>query len=198
MTLWLKRKSQDSRVYMCLKELRWDLEQSSGLRRAKVAAMAALLPTTMLTKLGHLDSTFDRPLDFPRDTLMDLYKILEDLRNTGKLQLKRTQRNMSQFGLELPEFAADHAIVSNRALEVWMATIGAGILPNRRDDAREVWSLLHGSRAFLDDAIASIQATEKQTEEMSGQPSAGFSTVYTNSEWKELCEFVPSQLRRPS
>ena len=42
---WLQKKSENARVHMCVKELKWDLESASPLRRAKILAMAQLLRT---------------------------------------------------------------------------------------------------------------------------------------------------------
>jgi len=195
MASWLTRKGQDSRVYMCLKELRWDVEQSSEIRRAQILAISAFVRVNILAEYpDDLSGILDRPLDFSRDRLMELYELLEDFRNANTVQLNQTQKNMRRFGMNLPQFAADHAAISGRALEVWMATIGAGVLPKRRDEAREVWKLLGAARPFLDDAIEAIRSTEKQTAELTGEPSAGFSNLYTTAEWEELCAFVPSQL----
>jgi len=64
----------------------------------------------------------------------------------------------------------------------------------RQDEARQVWKLLGAARPFLDDAIEGIRSTEKQTAELTAEPSVGFSNLYTTAEWKDLCAFVPSQL----
>lgn len=55
---------------------------------------------------------------------------------------------------------------TRRALEIWMATIGAGITVDRRDDVRDIWKLLEQSKPYLDTAMDEILADENKTSDM--------------------------------
>ncbi|CAD5265873.1 hypothetical protein BOSE62_30244 [Bosea sp. 62] len=44
---WLAKKSENARVYMCVKEVLWDLEKADGLRRATLLMLAQWFRLTM-------------------------------------------------------------------------------------------------------------------------------------------------------
>lgn len=137
----------------------------------------------------------DRPLDDSRDDLMKFYESLEDIRNNHTLQIAHTKKMMRQMGVALPKFAEEHAKQTNRSLEIWMATVGAGIAFGRRDDVREIWKLLIRSKLSLDEAMDEIVTTENKTIEMTGQEGSMFSD-YDREEWKVACNFLPAQFSK--
>lgn len=130
---WLAKKGQQSRVYMCIKEVKWDLESADAVRRAMIVAMATIIRVDVIEGSGLPQEVLNRPLDYSRDDLMRFYVQLEDIRNANNLQIQNVQKMMRRFGTELPDFAIEHAKLTGRALEVWMCTIGAGIAVDRRD-----------------------------------------------------------------
>ena len=189
---WLAKKAQDTRINMCVKEVVWDLESGDGLRRATILALAQLLRSSFQEE-RLLTEALDRPLNLGRDDLLSLYERLETLRNQGTAQLEDTQASMRRFGTELPQFAIDHAKSMRRGLEVWMCTIGAGIVAARRDDVRDIWSYLSGAFDHVEEAISHLRDVERRTGEMTGSADAmGFALIETN-QWIELCRFIPSE-----
>lgn len=192
---WLKKKGQDSRVYMCIKEVRWELESGDSVKRAKILAIASVLGNELFTAGDIPVDVLDRPLDYSRSDLMRFYEVLENIRNNNTLQFTHMKKMMGQFGMEFPAFAEDHMKLARKALEVWMATVGSGIATERRDDVRIIWKLLVQSKPYLDEAMDAIKETEQKTMVMTGQQGGMFSN-YEKVAWKEACDFLPSQFSK--
>lgn len=192
MLQWIGKKGEDARVYMCIKEIKGELGVADGVQRATILAMAQLLRPSLFEDTGTANIV-DRPLDYSRSELMKFYGGLEDIRNQGAIEIENTKANMLRFGMELPQFAIDHAKNTSRGLEVWMCTLGAGICPNRREDVREIWSHLTGSLDDIAVAINKIKEVERRTLEMTGAVESMFTPSY--SEWFGLCDYVPSMFK---
>jgi len=192
MLKWLARKGEDSRVYMCIKEVKWDLETANPLKRATTLAMAQLVHRTTIIEAG-LHEAFDRPLEHSRDTLFRLYTGLEDIRTKSRLELDATKANMRRLGVELPSFAVEHAKTTTRGLEVWMCTLGAGISPHLLDEVRTIWGHLGGSRDHVDQAIAHLREVERRTLELTG--ANGMQFPVSDHDWRVHCFYVPAMFR---
>ncbi len=74
-----------------------------------------------------------------------------------------------------------------------MCTLGAGVVPNRRDDVRKIWRHMRQAGPYLEEAIKQIIENEKLTEGVTGQQAAFFSN-FDETDWRRLCDFSPSQL----
>ncbi len=192
---WLKKKVQNSRVYMCTKEVKWELESGDIIKRAKILAIVSVLGREFFNSGDIPIDVIDRPLDYSRDDLMKFYIIMEDIRNNHTLQIAHTKKMMSKLGIEFPSFAEEHAKLTGRSLEILMATIGAGITVERRDDVREIWSLLIKSKELLIKAMDEIIETESKTMEITGQ-KGGMFAEYGCEEWLAACEFIPAQFKK--
>jgi hypothetical protein len=192
---WLAKKAQNSRVYMCIKEVKWELETATPLKQATILALAQFIRGGMLEEVNVPHAMLDKPLDYSRRDLWSIYDVLETLRNHNTLQLDATIKNARRVGMELPQFSIDHAKATSRALEVWMATIGAGIVPDRRDDVRAIWTHLTGSYDHVGEAIIHLQNVEQRTSEMAGAPAEGMFAQIDPNDWREICRFVPSALK---
>lgn len=191
MLQWIGKKGEDARVYMCIKEIKGELGVADGVQRATILAIAQWLRQSMFDDNG-MANVVDRPLDYSRSELMKFYGGLENIRNQSAVEMEHTKANMLRLGLELPQFAIDHAKNTARGLEIWMCTLGAGICPNRREDVREIWSYLTASLDHFAVAITNIREVERRTGEMTG---AGPIFNVTYSEWFGLCEYVPSMFK---
>lgn len=192
---WLTRKAQNSRVYMCIKEVKWDLEASDSIRRAMIFAIAQLFRVEVLEKEGLSISIFNYPAGHPRERIMRFYEQLEDVRNLGNLQLDQTKKGLERIGIELPNFAISHAKNTTRGLEVWMCILGTGIVPDRQDDVHKIWSLLAASSAMLTEAISKLKKIEEMTNEATGMPTGGMFGNVSDEHWIEACQFVPGIFR---
>ena len=134
---WLQKKSENARVHMCVKELKWDLESASPLRRAKILAMAQLLRTGY-SEMTSFDDALENPLDYPREQMALMYTEMENMRNSATVQLSQLKKGFTRMGVQLPEEMEDHVKLTNRAIEVWMTLFGCGLAPDVRDDVREM------------------------------------------------------------
>jgi hypothetical protein len=76
---------------------------------------------------------------------------------------------------------------AQRGLEIWMCTLGAGIVPKCRDDVRLIWSYLVGSMSSLPVAIQELRSIERRTTEMTGQASTEMFGNITTEQWMEFC-----------
>lgn len=189
---WLVKKGQQSRVYMCIKEVMWELQSSDSVRRAMILAIASVLRVKAIEGSGIPHDILDRPLDYSRDDLMRFYGQLEDIRNANTLQIQHVRKTMRRLGEELPEFAVQHARNTGRGLEVWMCTIAAGIAVDRRDDVRDIWRLMISSKRSLLEAFKRLRATEQRTAEMTGVAGSEMFIAIEDQSWFEACRFVPS------
>jgi hypothetical protein len=181
---WLLRKSQNSRVFMCIKELKWELESKDQLHRASVLAIAQLFRERALSA-EIPQRVLDVPFDCTRKELLTYYTGLEDLRNLASARLGDTQRNFKRLGLELPQYAVEHAKACNRGLEVWMCTIGAAVVPERRDDVERIWRHLRDAAALVPTAIARLRDLERKIDDRM------FDHVLDDV-WIASCAFFPS------
>ncbi len=188
---WLAKKGEDTRVYMCIKEVKWDFENSLPVKRGMILALAQFYRNQVLGQIGVPEDIFDNPLQYRRSDLMGFYNILEDARNQSRLELDVNKKNMKNFGMELPNFAIDHANNTNRALEVWMCTLGAGISPDKRDDVREIWEMIYSARKTLPESLKQLRDIEKQTGEMTSQITDMFNGM-NDQEWIDACDYLPS------
>ena len=96
---WLASKGQNSRVYMCIKEVKWELETADAVKRATVLAVAQFLRDEALSAAEISMDVLDRPLDYRRDDLMGFYEQLETIRNHNGVQIEAIKRNMRRLGI---------------------------------------------------------------------------------------------------
>lgn len=181
---------------MCVKEVKWDIETADHSRRGMLLAIATALRLNALENSGIPRSVLDKPLDYSRTDLLRFYSAMEDIKNLNTLQIKQTQKNMERTGMELPNFSVEHAKLTGRGLEVWMCTVGAGIVTERRDDVREIWNMLVDSLANVETAIVELREFEQKTAMMTGIPSEGMFQDIDTDEWVEECRFFPSQFSK--
>jgi hypothetical protein len=191
MLKWLLRKNEDARIYMCIKEVKWELQAADPLKRATILAMAQLVhETTIDEAIAH---ALNHPLDRSREFLIELYRGLEDVRNRCRLELDATKTSMRRFGMELPQFSVEHAKITERGVEVWMCTVGAGISPHLRDEVRQIWAYLVDARGHVELAIEKLRDIERRTCEMTG--AAGMFPPMSDEQWEDLCGYVPTMFR---
>lgn len=191
---WLAKKSENARIYMCVKDLKWNLEGSSGVDRAQLLAIAVVLGDQFFGEDTFPKRVADRPLDFPKDQLLRVYEVLEEVRNHNEMELSSTKKRLAQVGMTFPEGAEEHAKRTARALEVWMATVASGIVTERRDEVRSIWKLLHTSKPHLGEAFENIVDTEKQIMSFTGQDDWLFTSL-DRQQWRDMCSYVPSQFQ---
>jgi hypothetical protein len=187
---WIAKKSENYRVYMCIKEVKWDIEGSTNTRRAVLLALVQYIRNSMFEPMGVPKEIFDNPLGYTRSDLMGFYNILEDVRNQNRRELDATKKNMKNFGMELPSFSIEHANNTTRSLEVWMCTLGSGISPDKRDDVREIWKMLLDAKEAIPEAIKILRDVEKQTSEMTGQDVNIFHNMGEEA-WVQSCNYIP-------
>ena len=89
---WIEKKLENSRVYMCIKEVKWDIEGSTKTRRAVLLASVQYFRNSMLEPRGVPKEIFDNPLEYTRSDLMGFYNILEDVRNQNRRELDATKK----------------------------------------------------------------------------------------------------------
>lgn len=193
---WLNKKAEHARVSMCIKELKWSLESYSDLKVMKIWATAALLKNEMFGSDSLSEGVLNQPFDYPRNELMQLYSGMEDIRNNNEIQFKQLQKGMQRFEIEIPDFAKEQVEITRRATELWMVTIGAGVVPEKRDEVRKIWSLINDSKGSLSEAIEDLRRVELLTAEVTGFGDSGphyFNEINTET-WISICEFRPRAL----
>ncbi|QQS11557.1 MAG: hypothetical protein IPK81_18585 [Rhodospirillales bacterium] len=189
---WLVKKGQNSRVYMCVKEVKWEVEAADATRRASLLALAQLYRVELFDEYPGIASAIDRPLDFGREDLMRFYEMLEDIRNAANLNLESTQKTFRRLGGELPDFAVKHAKLTTRALEIWMCTVGAGIQPSLRDDVRAIWRDLQGASKDITKGIDHLREVESRTAATTGGSGPAMFAGVDTDRWIEVSKYVPA------
>ena len=186
---WLRDKSDNARVVMCIKDHKLELETSSVLHRAKILAMAQLLRHNF-TQSFDLDSVVNNPFAYSREELLAVYSNLENLRNEATFQLAGLKKGFANMGYELPDELSAHVKLTNRSLELWMVTLGAGLLSGQDQNIRFVWRLMQGSVDELEQAISEIRDVADRQAEYTGQ-NIFDDFVSTDQEWLTMCRFSP-------
>jgi len=177
---------------MCIKELKWTLEAEGDEYTARVLALAQVLRVQFAADDPALRAGLDRPSTFAKSDLFDIYVPLEDLKIKASLQLDANIANFKRMGMPMPNFAIDHARVSNRALEVWMCTVGGAILPKRRGDVIEIWRSLQSATPHVRGALDQIRSVEARTSAIVGERVDMFATI-DDAEWLAECRHVPAE-----
>jgi|EndMetStandDraft_9_1072997.scaffolds.fasta_scaffold00873_2 hypothetical protein len=178
MLSWLARRREDSRVYRCIKEMKWELQWANLVNRATILAMAQGVRVTF-GEAGMADA-LDRPLGCSREALFDIYSRMEGIRD--------------QSSVRSAALSVEHAKITTLGVEVWMCTLGAGITPHNREDVVLIWSYLASSFSHVDHAIRNLRDIEKRTREMTGAVGEMLPPI-PDMEWKEHCAYVPSALK---
>ena len=191
---WLKKKSENARVYMCVKELKWDLETASPLRRAKILAMAQILRIGF-QDMPSFEDAVENPIDYPRNEIAYMYTSMENMRNSASIQVSQLKKNAVQMGFPLPEDMEEHVKLTNRSIEVWMTLFGCGLAPDVRDDVRQIWSYMLQSKNVLKEAMIDLRAMSARQAQITGQDIFA-SDMPSDIEWTELCEFTPKQFTK--
>ena len=192
MLSWPARGGEDSRVYKCIKEMKWELQWANLVKRATILAMAQGVRVTS-GEAGMADA-FDRLLDCSRETLFDIFGRMEATRDQSSVALDATQSSLQRVDVKLSEMFVEHTNMTTRGVEVWMCTLGAGIIPDSREDVVLIWSYLASSFSHVEQAIRNLRCIEKRTREATGAACAMLPPI-PDEEWKEFCTYVPSALR---
>jgi hypothetical protein len=180
---WLTKKSLDARVFMCVKEVKWDLENSDGLRRATILVLAQIIRSNMCA--NDVDERlFSNPRAYNQDGLSLAYQTLEDTRNSQTVQRDRIKKMM-------PTYAVAHSKNATRGLEVWMCSLGAAIVPGVGDDVRAIWRMLMDSRPLVNKALDQLKAVETMTMLDTGRSDHRFGALSTQ-DIEAIAAFAPS------
>ena len=191
---WLKKKSENVRVNMCVKELKWDLETASPLRRAKILAMSQILRIGF-ADMPSFEDAIENPFDYPREEMSLMYTQMENMRNSASIQVSQLKKQFTNMGISPPPDMEDHVKLTNRAIEVWMTLFGCGLAPDVRDDVRQIWMFMMQSKNVLQDAMTDLREMSARQAKFTGQD------IFDNSmpsdyDWMQLCDFIPKQFTK--
>lgn len=196
MFAWLGKRALNARVAMCVKEVKWELQNASLLKRATILAMAHLQHSPYREHPDGIAELLDSPFQHETKELKDVYEGLELIRNRMLLTLKQTRKSQVElFGADLPEFAVQHVKTTQRGLEIWMCCVGVGLIPSCRGDVVEVWKLLSDSVGELPHAFEALRQVENRHRMIFGEATKLFHGI-SDEEWLTLCLYVPSFVRR--
>ena len=183
-----------SKIYMCIKELKWALEAMPQSDKGYILALATFvrikLIKSALNELNLPEDMLESPLRKSENQLFILYNFLENIRNTSEVQRKQTEKDMKNVGMDLPEYSKGHSIAYERSLEVWMCTLGAGIALNRNKDVNEIWKLLMDSIQMIEVSIEKIMNFADKTSEDTGFVDTQHNDLFNSVDsevWKKEC-----------
>lgn len=184
-----------SKIFMCIKDLKWTIESMPGVDRAYILAMATAIRLTMLKNLfaemNLSEDLLKNPKIYNDNELFTFYTEFEKIRNQSTAQRLATEKNLKKMGMPMPEYAKGHAIASERALEVWMCTLAIGIIEDKKRDIEKIWGMLMESSDLLENAITKIQHHSDKTEQDTGIRDGIFDDIYID-EWAKEGLFMPN------
>ena len=191
-----------SKIFMCIKDLKWTLESMPPTDRAYILAMATFYRIKnieiTIKELNLPESILREPTRQSENNLYSLYNILEVLRNTTTHQRQQTEKNLKNLGMPMKEYAKGHVIATERAIEVWMCTVGLGISPNKKNDVIEIWKLLINTVDLIDDSIEKIyEFLDRMTEDtgVNDYETVEMFTSLDKKIWKEESYFTPDFIK---
>ena len=191
-----------SKIFMCIKDVKWTLESMPPTDRAYILAMATFfrikIIETTIKELNLPESILREPNRQSENNLYSLYNVLEKVRNTNTYQRQQTEKNLKNLGMPMKEYAKGHAIATERAIEVWMCTIGLGISPSKKNDVIEIWKLLINAVDLIDDSIEKIYEFLDKTAEDTGVTDYETVQMFTSLDkktWKKESYFTPDFIK---
>ena len=95
----------------------------------------------------------------------------------------------------MPVFAVEQSKNANRGIEIWMCTVGAGIVPDRRDEVRQIWAMLSQGVSVAPEAMRRLEEIAKLTENATGAKASGMFEELAPDQWLAAADFVPSAFR---
>lgn len=190
MKSWLYNIENKMRVSISVKDLKWDLQASSSKQRAEILVLAQYLRCVVLEQEGIDQSVLDKTLDFTREELIKQFEVIEHIRDQARSHLLMTIKKIHRSGDQLLYSNNKHIQNTLCALELWLCTIGAGFIPEKREDISYIWLVLTGSHCYHEQAISCMLKT--QIGNLIGVPRAGKFDKLNASEWLSQCDFVPS------
>lgn len=171
------------------------------LKNMPLSKRAQIFAISQLERVRHEASgfpvgVFEQPFNFSRDKLYEIFDGLNSERINASLQNKRVLKNLktrmgryaSQVISENPE-AFEKPNYPIRALELWMCTVGGGILPERRADITTIWNLFQESLPQIEEAINQLITESKANIAIFGEE--GYYDKIDPAAWRSWCDFVP-------
>lgn len=192
-----------SKIFMCIKDVKWALESMPPTDRAYILAMVTFyrikIIETTIKELDFPENILREPIRQSENNLYSLYTVLEKGRNNNTYQREQTEKNLKNLGMPMKEYAKGHAIAAERAIEVWMCTVGLGISPNKKNDVIEIWELLINSVDLIDDSIEKIYEFLDRVTEDTGVNDYETMEMFTSLDkktWKEESYFTPDFIKK--
>lgn len=192
MQSWLYNIEKKILVSICIKDLKLDLEAASHRQRAEVLALAQHLRCEVLEQIGIDQDVLDNPLEFNRARLIQQFEMMERIWDQARHHLRIAIKNLHHDGRRLPGISLQHVQNTLCALELWMCTLGAGFVADKRHEVGHIWQILEASQGSLEQAISSMRQVEVHTVNLTGIPRAGMFHRIDTDEWLKRCNFIPS------
>lgn len=191
---FIKNWSLRSRAKMLMQELSWELEAADEVFRARVTLLANMLRSEIIDPDPLTRSMVDDPFEHSLEDLAAFYNEIENVRNADKVKhrqlhkFKKSMENPSQMDF----FDEEQTKASQRALEIWMATVAMPIVKkNGISYAKKIWNLISVREDLILEALEKMQSLENSLEESVGE-RMGFPT---REQAIELCKYRPSSIR---
>jgi hypothetical protein len=95
----------------------------------------------------------------------------------------------------MPVYAVEQSKNANRGNEIWMCTVGSGIVPDMHDEVRQIWTMLSEGLSFAPEAMRRLQEIAKLTEDATGSKASRMFEELSTEQWLAAADFVPSAFR---
>jgi len=95
-----------SKIFMCIKDLKWTIESMPGVDRAYILALATAIRLTMLkdmfAEMNLSEDILKNPQNYDENKLFTFYTEFEKTRNHSTSQRLATQKNLKKMGMPIP------------------------------------------------------------------------------------------------
>lgn len=190
MFYWLSKKSENFRISQCITGIKIELQKSTPVRGAKILVISQILRTKTYNSQTFED-VIDNPYKYDRDHLVNFCNSLLDDTFQLEAQFRKHKKDLKLVGLNPNPNVKDHYDNLIKSAYLWIATIGAYILPEHNKNVLTIWETLCNRKNHIPAALQDLQDIEYANMMTAGSFK---NPIYTNLTLEEciiICEYVP-------
>lgn len=185
---WYKRKCENARIVLCVNSLNQAFKSYNDERLGIILVLAQMLRSKVFNEEG-----FNKALNCPdgasRIELLNYYEVLEKLRLRTFSQAKSNNEPLQRMGLGFPPPIIEHTENTCHAIQLWMATLGVGLVPRKSAEMHMVWTKASTLIPYTRQSIAKLRVLEKLFQKTVKNDAPLFEV--DDLEWEHSCYFVP-------
>lgn len=192
---WYKRKCEDARVILCVNSLCKIFREYDDERLGIILALAQMLRFKVLNEDG-FNNALNCPEGASRFELLGYYEVLEKLRLRTFFQAKSNNKHLEQMGRGFPSPIIEHTENTCHAIQLWMASLGVGLVPKKGEAMQVVWIKASKLIPLTRPSVTKLRVLEKLFQKTVKNKSPLFEVE--DLEWERSCYFIPVRFTKLS